>query len=929
MQGEPNSSANEVIENKECFPYALLHTLNSKGKYSTNENAPLGIDFRKSISAIKAQNIFLSYNAWLRGYKQRDEGILKLIAGLLKADYGDLKQREKVRQRLKYRAIASTAFLLSLIGSLLLKSSIEATEKAQSTLYEKHVEQINTLEQNAINFGWSAEAALWNIKLWQINLNNNKPHESNHLIRTNFLCNSSPKICSYSILEEDEKIILWDRKNKSCIVNKNDSLFSLKFEGLKQSFLGKMDKSENHLFLNWSETLKRIAYCNQDKTLHFWNFKNNSINTSTKITGYAFPHSNEFFISRDVDEELYINTQEGQKNKISLPNEAKPLTYGFSQSNSLLVITSKQEGSRLFLLHMSETGKINQYITIKDWGEDEPFVISRWSVSEDDSKIACKDLNGNITVFSTSTGNRLAGPHKVSENVPFDTFLFSPDGNKLFLTQDNKLHTWELNEKFKAYSPLTFQEKINDIAISNDGFQINIACSKQIFFYSTLNWNYNTSPVKINSEIELLLVLPNNNLFIRTKKNELFNMLLPDYKSIIRIAWQNNQKVSAINPLSENNIQIFTETDDHKKMLTIQSNNSDQYFQNVEEGPVSRLFLTNNVYLQQKDYYSDVQIKAHNAKKNSDEVLFDIPFKECPGIPRWAISPSCEWLASAPMVGNKIKIWKHSDNTVKTIPISATGTDKIVFSSNSSYVAFAGSNGNVSVIDLTTDEFISKTFKCGLGIRDVFFLPDNKEFVVSTTSGDIQFWNIKNNPTSPNHIIKFDEQARKIELSEDGKWLTALDFDAGFLSIWNFKDLYQKEIRLAFSSYLNSDKLPKISTYHINSENNLVWMSDDHGNVAAWSLLTGKLLIPLLKIDGSIVHSIATHKNSSKVFFGSELGNIFIMDINPLQVNKMNQTYKELKLLTGIAWDEISGSEKKLEIPDRIELAKELQLWMN
>lgn len=102
VDGEPNASEAKVgfTSQDECFPEALRYRLNSDGGFSEQRVEPIAADARK-------------------GKDGKQDGKLKLIAGLIGANYDDLKQRE--RRRVFRRRVLFAAVLLAialLIGGI-------------------------------------------------------------------------------------------------------------------------------------------------------------------------------------------------------------------------------------------------------------------------------------------------------------------------------------------------------------------------------------------------------------------------------------------------------------------------------------------------------------------------------------------------------------------------------------------------------------------------------------------------------------------------------------------------------------------------------------------------------------------------------------------------------------------------------------------
>ncbi len=917
----------EKQNDEEYFPYTLRQSFNPDGSLSSHKCNPLAVNFGSFIHRPQGPNYFLALSAWLKDRSQRQSGFIKLAAALLRIDYFELKRRDKIRQRIKRTVIITISGILTFIGTLLINNSLEASDRAEKAHYKKNLNKLNVLQQEAFNLGLVGEAVLWNIEKHQLIQNfRSDSLNNNHLIRTNFLYKRTPECIAYSLLDENEKMLFFDQSNFYSITWYRDSLFLMNLNGLKRSFLGKINESGNFTWLHWNKSRKQITFLNQNMKMQTWDIASDSFSQEKQISGFAMHPAGNYFVFRNGNGNLCMQNNE-KRVDISLPGNATPFQFKFTKSGSFLIVSSNTRRRRIFLIQMNDKEGITKLNTISDWGEKEPFTIASWAVSEDESKIACKALDGSVTIFSIPSGKRLAGPYVGPDYEPFDDMCWAPDGHRIFLTRKNKLDVWEINENFRTSTLLTLQDEISNVVLSNDGAWLYCAAGDQIFTYNTSNWLWASYPVKINSLINNLALLPDNNLFIRTHKNECININSPDQESILKTVWKTPLKITNFQASTQDTYTISLQAGERQKIVTLIDNPDNHSFLIQSESPLFKEYLGHMVYLQQDSEFQNKRVYSYHPPSSESVLLLDIPFKEYPGMPHWAVSPSNEWLAAAQRVGNKAKIWNAYNKTSTSLSLNTTGHNKIVFSSNSSYVAFAGANGMVVIIDLTSNDFKKHAFKCALGLRDITFLPNNDEIAVATTSGEIQFWKLKSNQSNPAYCTKRDWQARKIEFNKDNKWFCALDYDARFLCVWNFENLFAKELCFAFPANYNTNNLPKIECYAIDSSRDLIWMADNNEYIAAWSLTSGEMIIPLLTLDGSKVNNITLRPNSSMVLFATDQGNIFEADMSPFPVKNLKLARKQMELLTGKSWYNQSGNEIILDQAARIEIAKELEVW--
>ncbi len=117
-EGEPNTSYSTVYDNEvEAFPKALRYKLNENGEFTEERTESLAADARNR--------------------KNRNKALIKLIAGILKVDFSDLRERDK-KERRKRRTI------IGLIFTLFVSLSIYASVQLLGEQGNKELEQIKT-----------------------------------------------------------------------------------------------------------------------------------------------------------------------------------------------------------------------------------------------------------------------------------------------------------------------------------------------------------------------------------------------------------------------------------------------------------------------------------------------------------------------------------------------------------------------------------------------------------------------------------------------------------------------------------------------------------------------------------------------------------------------------------------------------------------
>ena len=212
IDGEPDAVVKGMKEEIECFPKNLCCYIDNDGFLSKSKaKLPLAADLRPSCLT-EGRNILLTYSFWLKSYKRRRNGLLKIAAGLLKIKYDELKQRYRIHQRWQTTILTAISISLALIGILLVNASRQAT-------YEKNRDSLNSFEQSAAYSGRYIDAALWNIELWQLARDNKTIFNDNSILSSvQFYLTRSPRLINYSHLADKERIVLCNEKNTSCLI---------------------------------------------------------------------------------------------------------------------------------------------------------------------------------------------------------------------------------------------------------------------------------------------------------------------------------------------------------------------------------------------------------------------------------------------------------------------------------------------------------------------------------------------------------------------------------------------------------------------------------------------------------------------------------------------------------------------------------------
>jgi tetratricopeptide (TPR) repeat protein len=112
IAGEPFASEIPGREAEECFPAALRHTYDKRGRPTKKRAEPIAADLRDSGDG-------------------RRLGFLKIVAGMLGVGLDDLVQRESVRRQKRLRLIASASLAGMLVTSTLSVVALQARDEAR------------------------------------------------------------------------------------------------------------------------------------------------------------------------------------------------------------------------------------------------------------------------------------------------------------------------------------------------------------------------------------------------------------------------------------------------------------------------------------------------------------------------------------------------------------------------------------------------------------------------------------------------------------------------------------------------------------------------------------------------------------------------------------------------------------------------------
>jgi len=123
-EGEPNASYSPTYDsNVESFPKSLRYIVDTRGNITNERTEPIAADARK--------------------YRGRKKAFIKLIAGILKVDFSDLREREK-REARKRKVVFST--ILAVFVALSFYASVQFVEDSVNIELKKVNTEIAIIE---------------------------------------------------------------------------------------------------------------------------------------------------------------------------------------------------------------------------------------------------------------------------------------------------------------------------------------------------------------------------------------------------------------------------------------------------------------------------------------------------------------------------------------------------------------------------------------------------------------------------------------------------------------------------------------------------------------------------------------------------------------------------------------------------------------
>jgi hypothetical protein len=169
-----------------------------------------------------------------------------------------------------------------------------------------------------------------------------------------------------------------------------------------------------------------------------------------------------------------------------------------------------------------------------------------------------------------------------------------------------------------------------------------------------------------------------------------------------------------------------------------------------------------------------------------------------------------------------------------------------------------------------------------------------------------------------------DGDPRSIEISADGRRLSALDGDSRRLHIWETRRLSLKP--MVFGMPQTTSTLSAIADRYIDGVRQWLWLADTAGNVAVWGLESGDLVLPIFSIDGTALYYVGRGSDGSAISLGTASGR-YELSVLPIPESEIPVARDELQLVTRQSWD--NDRVRFVEIDgDRLEaLAKRLGIW--
>lgn len=431
VAGEPNASDGKpgFSESDECFPPAMRFRLGSDGELSAIRTEPIAADVRP-------------------GMDGRQNAKLKLLAGLLAANYDELKQRENERRiRRLWSAVAVAAVLIACFAVL----SLYALRQAQLAREQKTAAQL--AQAHAENEKTRAETEKSHAEAERAHAETEKNRAETALIETRQTLSKSDFLQALHLIDEGKQLEALARLSRSLSVNPKNQAAACRLATLLA-------------YGNYAGVVFRRRHNNPSD---FGELSPDGMRIVTLSQNGRDPY--DVWIGPDGTR---IVTQSQNFAQVWDARNGQPLIGSFKHEGVVNSAHFSPDGKRIVTASQDGTVRVwdaQSGKPITDSLKHIGFVASA-RFSPDGRSIVADYANWD-RIWDAQSGKLLIEPPDMDPHGSGDWMAkFSPDGRRIVVASQNSAQVWDLRRAKPLTNLMKHRDTVNQALFSPDGKRI-------------------------------------------------------------------------------------------------------------------------------------------------------------------------------------------------------------------------------------------------------------------------------------------------------------------------------------------------------------------------------------------------------------------------------------------------------------------------